>query len=126
MECRPAMSCARPALHVKSSFWETKLSPNEFFHLEPPRPRIEGQTWSHQRTFFFHISLGHSFYANTEQIHIFPGFSQLLVQCTKMSLPFWRASQAAGSPAPKFHPQTALFFAPKVSVAHQGKQQHVV
>ena len=35
-----------------------------------------------------HISLGHSVYANTEQIHIFPGFSQLLVQCTKMSLPW--------------------------------------
>ena len=33
-----------------------------------------------------HISLGHSVPANTEQIHIFPGFSQLLVQCTKMSL----------------------------------------
>ena len=26
-----------------------------------------------------HISWGHSFPANTEQIHIFPGFSQLLV-----------------------------------------------
>ena len=35
-----------------------------------------------------HISLRHSVYANTEQIHIFPGFSQLLVQCTKMSLPW--------------------------------------
>ena len=34
------------------------------------------------------ISLGHSVPANTEQIHIFPGFSQLLVQCTKMSLPW--------------------------------------
>ena len=35
-----------------------------------------------------YISLGHSFYANMEQIHILPGFSQLLVQYTKMSLPW--------------------------------------
>ena len=44
----------------------------------------------------------------------------------ELDLAPWKASQAAASPAPKFHPQIALFFAPKVSVAHQGKQQHVV
>ena len=34
------------------------------------------------------ISLGHPFPANTERFHIFSDFSQLLVQCTKMSSPW--------------------------------------
>ena len=38
---------------------------------------------------------------------------------------FWPAGQAPGSPSPNLHPQSVLFFAPKVSVVHQGKQQHV-
>ena len=32
-----------------------------------------------------HISRGHSFHANTEQIRNFSGFSHVLVQCTKVS-----------------------------------------
>ena len=38
---------------------------------------------------------------------------------------FWPAWQAPGSPSPNLHPQSVLFFAPKVSMVHQGKQQHV-
>ena len=47
----------------------------------------QGSGWSWYWTQSMYISRGHPEYANAEQIRNFSGFSQFLVQCTKMSLP---------------------------------------